>query len=314
MSQTTVIGIGELLVEFVSHTQDCQLTTLSEYSGPYPSGAPAIFADQVAQVGANAMVFGSVGDDGFGKQLLQRLENHGVNIQACQSLSEATTGVAFVSYNQDGSRHFIFHLSDTAADSISYSDLYLPNHELILHISGASLGSPKMRQVILEAIDGVILKGGKICCDPNARPELLKDPEARDALLDVMSKSSFLLPSEADLSFLFPDKSEAQAIEFLTKPQVEIIALKRGHKGVSIRTTTTQFELAPWSVNELDPTGAGDCFCGTLMGCISQGMDIKTAATYANAAGAMAVTKRGPMEGNSDLAQIKAFIKQHSSN
>ncbi|MEM7257111.1 MAG: hypothetical protein AAF404_06960, partial [Pseudomonadota bacterium] len=47
---------------------------------------------------------------------------------------------------------------------------------------------------------------------------------------------------------------------------------------------------------------------GTFLSLATQGQPIEICAQYANAAGAMAVTKRGPMEGNSSLEQIEAFI------
>ena len=58
----------------------------------------------------------------------------------------------------------------------------------------------------------------------------------------------------------------------------------------------------------MDPTGAGDCFGGTLISCLVQGIGIERALTLANAAGALAVTKRGPMEGNSTLSELEQFM------
>ena len=35
----TIATVGEILVEFVSHRRNCALEQISQYSGPYPSGA-----------------------------------------------------------------------------------------------------------------------------------------------------------------------------------------------------------------------------------------------------------------------------------
>jgi sugar/nucleoside kinase (ribokinase family) len=56
----------------------------------------------------------------------------------------------------------------------------------------------------------------------------------------------------------------------------------------------------------VDPTGAGDCFCGTFVTLSAAGQPLLLALTRANAAGALAVTRLGPMEGNSTLAEIDA--------
>ena len=61
-------------------------------------------------------------------------------------------------------------------------------------------------------------------------------------------------------------------------------------------------------VDVVDPTGAGDCFCGTFVTLLAGGMDVTGALGRAVAAGALAVTALGPMEGNSDLAQVERFM------
>ncbi len=90
MSKPVLIAVGELLVEYVSHRRDCGLQRLAEYSGPYPSGAPAIFAEQAARCGARSMLFGSVGRDAFGRALRERLTASGVRIKTGLPVWRAT--------------------------------------------------------------------------------------------------------------------------------------------------------------------------------------------------------------------------------
>ena len=94
----TIVTIGEILVEFVSHRRDCALEQISDYSGPYPSGAPAIFIDQAARMGARSEMIGGVGADGFGRCVLKRLKEDAVGTQGIAMSEQYTTGVAFVSY------------------------------------------------------------------------------------------------------------------------------------------------------------------------------------------------------------------------
>lgn len=314
MTESTLLTVGELLVEFVSHQKGCELTQLSEYSGPYPSGAPAIFADQAARCGMRSMVIGSVGKDGFGRTLVKRLVENGVNITGIREQPNLTTGVAFVSYNDDGSRNFIFHLTNTAADAVEFNPLDLPDGDLVLHVSGSSLGNPKLRHAILAAVEAVLARGGKICCDPNARPELMQDEEVRNALQLVIDKSSYLLPSTSDLEFLYPGLTEAEIVENLLANRANIIALKRGHEGVTVLADGERIDVPAYQMTEIDPTGAGDCFCGTFLACLLQGKPVRLAAQLANAAGAISVTKRGPMEGNSNLDAITQFIKSQNNH
>jgi len=312
MTRPTIIAVGELLVEFVSHRKGCDLHTLSEYSGPYPSGAPAICIDQVARMGAASQIFGGVGADNFGTALIDRLKSNGVATSSIQILKNKTTGVAFVSYFEDGSRTFIFHLNNTATDAIDPQTFTAPDGPLIMHISGSSLGNPTLRNAIETMADSVIKGGGQLSCDPNARPELMSDPEVKTVLTKLINKSSYLFPSDSDLEFLYPECSQEQAIAKLLSSGVITIALTRGEQGsILFNKDSDPIRITGHKVEEVDPTGAGDCYCGTFLAMIAKGESIETSGRYASAAGALAVTRRGPMEGNSSLDTIEAFINDN---
>lgn len=303
-----IVTVGEILVEFVSHTKGCGLERIGEFSGPYPSGAPAIFLDQAARIGAQTQIFGGVGDDGFGRAVVRRLRDDKVGIDGIATVKDRSTGVAFVSYYDNGDRDFIFHLTNTAADSFSLDLTALPDAPIALHVSAASLGSAPLRAAIMDTLRKVLDRGGKITCDPNARPELMRDDAARMALAEVVAQSHVLMPSTSDLAFLFPDQTEDDAIAELLRAKAEIIVIKRGAAGATVVGNGTRHDFAGHTVTELDPTGAGDCFCGTFVSLLTQGAKLEDAGRLANAAGAIAVTRRGPMEGNSGLAEITAFL------
>lgn len=312
MNETTIIAVGELLVEFISHRKGCALRELAEYTGPYASGAPAICIDQAARMGAQTTLFGGLGSDNFGNVLTDRLQASGVDTSSVLRLENKTTGVAFVSYYDDGSRTFIFHLNDTAADAIADTEFVLPEGALLLHVSGASLGNASLRVAIESIASQVRERGGKISCDPNARAELMRDQEGRDMLFRMMQECSYLFPSTSDLEFLFPGNSEEESIDQLLSYGAEILALKRGSQGAVIVCNQDRFVFSGHKVQEVDPTGAGDAFCGTFLAMITQGHSAESAGRYANAAGALAVTRCGPMEGNSDRESIEQFLQAKS--
>lgn len=304
----TIVTVGEILVEFVSHTANCGLETVGDYSGPYPSGAPAIFLDQAARMGARTEMIGGVGADGFGRCVLQRLTQDGVGTGGINVTEDQSTGVAFVSYYDSGARDFIFHLPGTAADTFDLPRIQDPANT-VLHVSASSLGVVSLRGRIMEAVRIVSEAGGRITCDPNARPELMRDSLAMSAIRDVMDRSYCLLPSTSDLQFLYPDLTEEAAVARLLDAKAEVIAIKRGAKGATVVGHGERFEFDGHRVEEFDPTGAGDCFCGTFVALLTQGVSLFEAGRLANAAGAIAVTRRGPMEGNSGPADITAFLE-----
>ena len=310
-AQKTIATVGEILVEFVSHARNCALETISDYSGPYPSGAPAIFLDQAARMGARTELVGGVGNDGFGRAVLQRLKGDGVGIWGVQVSDTYATGVAFVSYYSSGERDFIFHLAGTAADAFAVPATLFDPANTILHVSASSLGIPSMRHKILGAVRQVSDAGGWVTCDPNVRPELMRDKGAKGAMFEVIKRCYCLLPSTSDLDFLFPDMTEDAAIDQLLESGAVVVAVKRGAKGASIVDREERHDFAGHRVQETDPTGAGDCFGGTFVSLLSQGTSLFEAGQHANAAGAIAVTRRGPMEGNSSPSEIADFLSSN---
>jgi sugar/nucleoside kinase (ribokinase family) len=310
---TTIATVGEILVEFVSHSLNCGLKTISDYSGPYPSGAPAIFLDQAARMGAPTEMIGGVGDDGFGQAVMARLKADGVGTRGITVNPGHSTGVAFVSYYDSGDRDFIFHLTNTASDHFSLPENLLKPSDTFLHVSAALLGNAAMRDLIMTTTREVDEAGGQISCDPNARPELMRDDAVRNALHEVMDRSTCLMPSTSDLHFLFPDQSEDAAIDRLLTAKAEVIVIKRGAAGATVVGGAERYDFAGHAVTEIDPTGAGDCFGGTFISLLAQGASLRTAGEQANAAGALAVTRRGPMEGNSSPKEITAFLEQQQS-
>ncbi|MEP3297355.1 MAG: sugar kinase, partial [Pseudoruegeria sp.] len=272
---STIVTVGEILVEFVSHKKNCALREVVDYSGPYPSGAPAIFLDQAARMGATTEMVGGVGNDGFGRAVMDRLNADGVGTRGVTIDPDRTTGVAFVSYYDTGARDFIYHLTNTASDNFSIpTDLFSPA-DSFLHVSAASLGNANMRKMILQLTRQTASAGGKISCDPNARPELMRDAMVRDALNEVIDSATCLMPSTSDLDYLFPNMSEDAAIDQLFNARAEVIVIKRGAAGATVVNGTNRYDFKGHSVTEIDPTGAGDCFCGTFVSLLSQGASLR---------------------------------------
>jgi fructokinase len=309
----TVVTAGETLVEFVSLETGCALSKCTRFAGPYPSGAPAIFIDQVARVGASSILLGGVGDDAFGHLIRERLERDGVDVRGIRCVRGQPTAIAFVSYFDDGTRTFIFHIENTAADALELHPEDLPapggDSDVYVHVSGSSLGNARIRQVVMALVERASALGWEITVDPNVRQELLVDGEARDALHALVSRASILMPSVEDLDFLLPGKGEHEAVDALLDAGARTVALKRGARGCIVAERSNRIELPGHAVDQVDPTGAGDCFCGTFVGLLASGRALGEAARLANAAGALSVTQRGPMEGNPSLSDVERYLQ-----
>ncbi|MBX4909424.1 MULTISPECIES: sugar kinase [Rhizobium] len=307
------ITIGEILVEIMATTVGAGFLEPQSLTGPYPSGAPAIFIDQVARLDGAAGIIASVGNDDFGRLNVERLRRDGVDVSAIAISADWPTGSAFVRYRQDGARDFVFNIARSAAGQIALT----PAAETLVqraghvHVMGTALSIPGAREVVLYAIETVRARGGSVSLDPNLRKELLTDGDALKSFDKVLAAADLLLPSGDELFTAAGITDEASAVARLLERGIGEIVLKRGEQGASFFThDLARVDCAAFAVDEIDPTGAGDCFGATYLTCRRKGMAPGAALLHANAAGARNVTRLGPMEGVSTLAELTAFIAE----
>ncbi|WP_209123459.1 sugar kinase [Alkalihalobacillus sp. BA299] len=307
-----IITIGEILVEIMAKDIGQKFDETGDFVGPFPSGAPAIFIDQAAKCGSNTLIISAVGNDGFGKINIDRLKTDGVDTSSIKVLETQTTGVAFVTYKDNGDRDFIFHISNAACGKINES--YIKEEEFMncnyFHIMGSAIYNKGVYNAILKGIKLSKKNGTKISFDPNVRKEIINDIEKRNLLVDILYQSHIVLAGEKELFYLTGVEDEQKSVELLINNGTEIVVIKRGSRGSTLYTKDLIELGMPYKVDEIDPTGAGDCFGGTFISCINQGVGYIEAMNLASIAGAKAVTKKGPMEGNTNLNELKKIYKE----
>lgn len=308
--------IGEILCEIVASTIGQGFTEPQSLIGPYPSGAPAIFIDQCGRIGGAAAMVGAVGDDDFGRLNTDRLARDGVDVSGIRIDARLPTGTAFVRYRQDGSRDFIFNMWTSAAGQISWTSeveavVARSGH---LHVMGTLLVHETISTLVERAAETIKERGGSISLDPNIRKELRSDADAQRRITRMIARSDLLLPSGEELFLaadIAPEEGVDAALAQLFSIGVDEIVLKRGPDGATcFARQGTQVAVPGFLVEEVDPTGAGDCFGGTYVACRRMGMNAERALTYACAAGARNVTLRGAMEGAGSRDELDLFIEQ----
>lgn len=306
------ICAGEILVEIVATTVGNGFREPQPLTGPYPSGAPAIFIDQCGRIGGSAAMIGAVGDDDFGLVNTERLRRDRVDVSAVSVDPEFPTGSAFVRYRADGSRDFVYNIATSAAAHFGWSEPVeaLAGRSGHLHVMGSALSMPSAWEVISRAASVIKARGGTLSLDPNLRKELRYDAETEARFDDLVGQSDLLLPSGDELERAAGVEGEAAAVARLFERGVREIVLKRGAQGATcFQADGSRTDAAAFAVEELDPTGAGDCFGGAYVACRRLGMPVEQALTYACAAGARNVTALGPMEGAGTRAELDDFIR-----
>jgi sugar/nucleoside kinase (ribokinase family) len=304
------------LVEFVCSSKNGRHRRVDTYTGPFPSGAAGIFIDQAARTGGACIFVGAVGDDAFGQVVLDKLVADGVDARLIKIVKGVPTGTAFVSYNDDGSRDFVYNIVLSAAARFDGDDKTIAALDAfkldVMHVSGSALSDAQMCAKVLRVCKALHAAGVRISFDPNVRKELIGNPTYLEAVRDMIDIAAIFLPSEDDAATLFPGEGIAGFAPRLFAGGAEYVVLKKGEHGAQgISKSGENVSPKAHKVDVLDPTGAGDCFCATFISLIASGAySFQQAMERANAAGALAVTRVGPMEGNSRLAAIETFLKE----
>jgi fructokinase len=303
-----VICIGEALVEMVKVELDSPHEALGHYAGPYPSGAPAIFASTAGRLarahGFSAGFIGTVGSDPFGEAFIDRLAGDGVDTRYVRRSHDNATGVAFVQLNRDGSRSFVFSKGAAVeVDARDWDEAYFGDVGGI-HISGSSLSmDARLREACLRALDLAVSRNPAclVTFDPNFRIEMADPKRTLEWSGPVLARTTHLLPSGGELEFLMQtDRLEdACRAAFAQSQRLRAIVAKRGSLGCTVferSAPTVGKQVSSYPADERFPTGAGDNFGAALLVGLLGGLSLGDAARHACAAGSLAVEEPGLMK------------------
>ena len=301
-----LLVIGEILVEFMADKPGPRFDTVQSITGPFPSGAPAIFAAQAAKLEQSVSIISAVGNDDFGRLNLDRLRAEGVDVSGVHVHSDWPTGSAFVRYDESGNRNFVFNVARSAAGQprVNASAQSLIDSADHLHVTGSSFSCLEYAKLNCEAAESIRSRGGTVSFDPNIRKEVLSTPYITDYMATLLSGTDLFLPSGDELTILTSSESPTDAVAELLQLGIRAVVHKKGREGAAYFDSRCSHFSAAVPIREVDPTGAGDCFCSTFVSLWLSGFAPNNALSLATASGALAVAKRGPMEGISSLDDL----------
>jgi tagatose kinase len=307
-----ILTIGGILVEIMRTDLDQPLDQPATLVGPFPSGDVPIFINAAAKLGGDSALIGVVGDDQFGACHKRKMQQSGVDTTYVRVQKGATTGTAFVSYFSDGSREFIYHWRHAAAGMLNESDV--ENADLSdvkwVHITGITLAVNDGCKKAVYKLLSKIPSSAKVSFDPNIRPELLSVDQIREMCKPVIERADIIFPSLTEAMMFTGDASDDEGCKRWAKSG-KLVVLKMGEEGSRVFDGDNIIDVPTFKVEEVDPTGAGDSFCAGFIIALNEGKDLYDAALFANAVGALSVTKKGPMDGACTKEEALAFIAKN---
>ena len=306
-----IVTMGPLICEVMRKELDKPLDRPADFTGPYPSGDAAIMLNAAAKLGAKCAMIGVVGDDGFGRCVTDRLEESGADCSMVRVDKDAATGVAFVCYYGDGSRNFLYHVRYAAPGMLTPDDVDMDKiRDKWVHVIGFTMSTNQNSADAVYKMVREVSKDTKVCFDPNIRPEALSVEQIKELCGPVVERADIIFPSKSEAMMFTGAATDDEGCRQWAA-EGKIVVLKNGDAGCRIYSKDEVIDVPSFHVEEVDPTGAGDTFCGAFLTAMVEGKSLAECGRFANAAGAMSVRKQGPMEGAPSRAELEAFLEEN---
>jgi len=247
-----------------------------------------------ARSGAATAYVTRVGDDEFGRMLLDLWTKERVSTRGVMIDRQAPTGAYFVHHGPQG-HAFSYLRAGSAASRLTPADLpeFIESARFV-HASGISMAiSASAANTVLAAFRKA---KGEVAFDANLRLKLWPLERAREMIGAAAAMADYFFPSIEDARALSGVESPEANLDWAHRLGAKVVFLKLGADGVLVSDGTKQEEISGIKIKAVDATGAGDCFCGATLARLAAGDSIWDAARYANAAAALATTGFGAVD------------------
>ena len=309
MNRIDIVGLGEVVVDWVVEIPhypkpDEKIDAITE--NLFSGGVTANFLVAAARLGGNCGFIGAIGDDDYGRFLLNDFRNENVDTSMTIVKNDNSTPVNFIMVVK-GEKSIIQSpkMQSTRLVRKELDETYISNakvlHTTLIH-----------QDVSEEAI--------KIAKNYDIRISI--DLESQIALKGWNNLSKLLL--QADV--LLPNKEGAKTITgcntpeaaamFLINKGIPIVIITMGERGCLITTKEFQKLIPAYNIKPIvDTTGAGDTFNGAFsMAYWIKKWSLEKSCKYANAAAGLKLMKLGARTGMPYKDEVLNFLKLNEIN
>ena len=321
------VALGELLVDFSHAGESERGNWLFEANA---GGAPCNVLAMLSRLGWSTQFVGKVGDDLFGHMLAAKVSEAGVGTKHLAMSGKRKTTLAFVKNASDGERDFSFyrkgaadlalHKSDVSAKAIASSRVF--------HFGTLSMTADPALSVTQWALRVALKRGCIVSFDPNYRRELWQsEKQARKAILYGAAVCHVMKIADDELEFATGKSDIKGGVLYLKRhcDNLKLVTVTLGKKGAAAfffgegEGGSAVEAFAPaFDVAAVDTTGAGDAFAACVLDeVLDRGLDgfdvphLTSMLSFAQAASALVVGKRGALLSMPDRSEVGSFLKAH---
>lgn len=285
--QGKILVIGSSNTDMVVKTRQFPRPGETVLGGTFlmtPGGKGANQAVAAARLGARVRFVTKVGDDIFGRQVLEGYSAENLDMQYIATSHKFPSGVALITVNDDGENEIVVasgaNMDLTPED---LPDVIFKDVELVLI----------QLEIPIDTVGYIVQK----CSALNIK--LVLNPAPATTLPEALLKQIYLItPNETETEFLtgiYPkdDSLLEKAARQLLEKGVEHVVITLGKRGVFLFDKSHSQIIPAKAVDAVDTTAAGDVFSGALVTALANGLDWIPACQFACEAAAYAVTKIG---------------------
>jgi 5-dehydro-2-deoxygluconokinase len=275
-------------------------------------GCPANIVIGCARLGLKTAILTRVGDEQMGRFVISEMEREGVSTAGIVVDDHRLTALVLLAVRNRVSFPHIFYRENCADMALSEDDV---NPEMVrraasLVVTGTHFSAKGVAAASWKAIRIARDAGIRVVFDIDFRPSLwglaahaggetryAVSSQVENILKDILAVSDLVVGTEEELRVATNQDDLQSALHSLREISCATIVCKRGRKGCEIFPGRNDSVLGEpvrgrgFQVKVLNAIGAGDAFlAGFLRGWLT-GEDWETAATWANACGAIAVSR-----------------------
>ena len=295
-----VIGIGSTVYDtlMVVPSYPTEDTKLEGIETKVQGGGPCATALVAARkLGVSAAYLGTIGDDPFGKFMMDDLEHWGVDTQDVRRVPDSVSFHAVVLLNQETkSRTCVWNRGTVPQPTVEDIDQEIVKHAKVLHLDGH----------MLEAAIATAKKcnelGVKVSHDAGG---------TYPGVENLMPYVDWLIPSEEfALKMTGAATAEEAAQKLYDTYHPELVALTQGVRGGILLDEKGMRRYESYKVEVKDSNGCGDTFHGAFVAAKIHGLDNDAACKYASAAAAVKCTRLGARYAMATDEECRAFLKE----
>lgn len=260
-----------------------------------PGGKGANQAVAMAKLGADVEMFGCVGDDSAGKELLQNLKDVGVRTGNIRVVKGVPTGIALITVGEN----------DNTIVVVAGANDYV-NKDYVDSIKEELLQSEVvvLQHEIPQETNEYVIR----LCHENGVKVVLNPGPARPVKKEMVELVTYLTPNEHEAKIIFGGEMDP---EELLKKYPEKLLITQGSKGVSMCMADGEVLLVPArKAAVVDTTGAGDTLNGAFTVQIAKGESVKDALRFGNVAASLSTEKFGAQGGMPAFDEVTAELSR----